>query len=402
MSTLTLDKTRSTVTVKPTLWLASLLFVFFAGWAIQLNYWGLWLLSKGQSDTEVGLVVAVGLLGRAIVSAAVYPAMLRRFDAQGTLRILVTAAAAFSALFSAVGGLVGLALISFLFGATFPVVMPLTETLLSRAAAARSITYGTVRLWGSIGFIAGVGLASGAADLWGNHAIVYAIDLVCLVLLGHAVFLWPSKDAFTADQGRKPGRRRLGAQFVAVLCIAALVQGSHAAYFLFAAVTIQSNIRNPLAASGVFALAICFEIVGFRSFSRLSDERAVPVLLLSGAIAGLLRWTMIAMHPSLWAIVLGQPLHALTFAGTHYAFATYVRCHVPPSRWAFAHGAYAAAAMSLAVAGASLVAGAAAHGSAVAAAYWWMAGLAATGVLIAIPVVRSVVKPAKGLPSVHA
>ena len=71
--------------------------------------------------------------------------------------------------------------------------------------------------------------------------------------------------------------------FLAIIVAAALIQGSHAAYYTFASITWQAHGLDGLTIAGLWVLGVLAEIVVFALSARLPLQPAT--MLLIGAVA---------------------------------------------------------------------------------------------------------------------
>src|SRR5215204_1844802 len=116
-----------------------------------------------------------------------------------------------------------------------------------------------------------------------------------------------------------------------IVLVAALVFGSHAMHDGFAVIRwreagIGSEMISLLWSESVAAEVIVFFVLGRPILNRVGPARAAALC----AMAGLLRW--IVMAHSVWvpALALVQPLHGLTFALLHLACMRLLSHIVPP------------------------------------------------------------------------
>ncbi len=83
-----------------------------------------------------------------------------------------------------------------------------------------------------------------------------------------------------------------------------------------------------------------------------------PILLIAaGALAGVLRWTVMAFDPPLAALVGLQALHGLTFGASHLGAVHYIAATVPQHLAGTAQALYASVTSGIAMGAATLLAG---------------------------------------------
>ena len=342
-------------------WLGLGFGIFFAGWAVQISYWGLWLQSTGLGAFDIAAVIAIGLAARAISVAMVYPLLVRYLGLIATTRIALTVASAGSIGFVFSPHFPILLLLSVLFGFTFPMVMPINETLLSIAVTRGESTYGVIRRAGPGGFIAGLCASAAVTGVFGASRLCVLMLGLCVVGAVHALVPWPKLAVEWTRTGldeHAESHQSALATVWPVLIVVSLIQASHGAYFGYAAILLERHTTNQVVIGGILILAVISEIVAFTLFDSVGSKFSVSAIMTVSASLCVVRWGVIALAPGIAAVLATQLLQSFTFSASHACYARYVRESVPASRWASAHGLYAAFAMSLSVGAAILLAGA--------------------------------------------
>ncbi|MCA6326291.1 MFS transporter, partial [Phenylobacterium sp.] len=107
--------------------------------------------------------------------------------------------------------------------------------------------------------------------------------------------------------------------FLLAVGSAGLIQSAHAFYYAFSALAwkaqgLPENLTGLLWGVGV-AVEVAFLWFGARVQRRLGPRN----LLIIGGVAGVLRWSLLALSPPLWALVPLQALHALTYSAVFLA-----------------------------------------------------------------------------------
>jgi PPP family 3-phenylpropionic acid transporter len=170
---------------------------------------------------------------------------------------------------------------------------------------------------------------------------------------------------------RRPG-------FLAVIVAAALIQGSHAAYYTFASIAWQGAGFGGMTIAALWVLGVIAEIVVF----ALSPRFTLPptLLVLGGAFSAVLRWLIIAQDPPLAVLAVVQLLHGLTFGLTQVGTMGLLIRHVPGHVTARAQG-YLTACTGIAMSSAAILSGAiyAQQGQRV---YYLMAAMAMAGAIV--------------------
>lgn len=315
---------------------AARLSAFYAAYfvliGIQLPFFPLWLEAKGLDAAQIGIVLAAPALVRVVA----VPLLTRIADRHGGLReTLVGAAIAAAAGYIAVGFTEGalaiLVAVSLASIAHTPIVA-LSDALALKGLKIHGGSYGGIRLWGSVAFIAanlGAGLLLDLIQpvhlIWAIAASAVLAALVSLRLVPLPAAP-PAIEAPSAPLWRDPA-------FLAVIAAAGLIQASHALYYGFSTIDWKAAGFDGVTIGVLWALGVIAEIVLFALSGRLPPWLATQTLLLIGAAGGLVRWTAMAFDPPGWTLPLLQGLHAATFGATHLGLIGYI-AHRAPERFA--------------------------------------------------------------------
>jgi MFS transporter, PPP family, 3-phenylpropionic acid transporter len=125
----------------------------FAAVGVHLPFWPVWLEAQGLFAAEIGLVLAAAFWPRVVTNLLIaYQA--DRLGRRKPLMVgLAAAALVGTALFALAAELWSFLLLSALSGACWAAIGPLGEALALQELARRGISYGRVRLWGSLTFV---------------------------------------------------------------------------------------------------------------------------------------------------------------------------------------------------------------------------------------------------------
>jgi PPP family 3-phenylpropionic acid transporter len=103
--------------------------------------------------------------------------------------------------------------------------------------------------------------------------------------------------------------------FLAIIGTAALVQGSHAAYYSFASITWQDAGLDGATIAALWSLGVIAEIVIFALSPRFQGSPVVLVMI--GAAGAALRWVITAYEPPIGVLAVVQLMHGLSYGMTH-------------------------------------------------------------------------------------
>jgi PPP family 3-phenylpropionic acid transporter len=170
--------------------------------------------------------------------------------------------------------------------------------------------------------------------------------------------------------------RRQG--FIAIVVAAALIQGSHAAYYSFSSIAWQAEGFSSTTISVLWSLCVVAEIALFAWSPWLG--LASSTLIILGGIGAAVRWAVTGLEPSLAVLFVVQLLHALSFGATHLGTMGLLAQRVPGHSLATAQGTLTASS-GIVSATATILCGRLYNdfGQSI---YFGMAAMAATGALV--------------------
>ncbi|MEM7024747.1 MAG: MFS transporter [Pseudomonadota bacterium] len=354
----------------------------FALIGVQLPFWPVWLEARGLNAGEIGLVIAAAFWPR-VITSLVIPHRVDQLGAPHRAMVVLSAMTlAGIALFAIAEGFWSIMALSLLTGATFAAILPLGEAVALQEVHEHQISYGRVRLWGSITFIA----AAIAAGRWLEQSGPEAAWLLLVVTAGLTVaacLAMPRRRG--APTERAPRLRQLLAQpgLIAFVLAAGLIQASHVVYYGFATLHWRAAGHGEGVIGWLWAEGVLAEIVLF-AFAATLLGRMTParVLALAGGLS-VVRWGATALSTDLAVLVPAQALHAASFGAVHLATMKHLREQTPPALLASAQGFYAAIGGAL-LSGLITPLGGWHFGRAGGDAFWAMAGIALIGTLLAL------------------
>ena len=328
-------------------WLYAALFVM-AG--IQLPFFPVWLKAKGLDPDMIGLVLAAPIVARVVALPWVTQSADRHDALRGAIVLASVLSVAGYALVGMSDGFLAILLMCTFVSLTMTPVMPLTETYALRGLSARGRAYGPVRLWGSLAFILGTFIAGFAADLIPPRHLIWLIVAASAIAALAAMTLAPLSTVSAADQSRPATSTPLlrDKAFLAVVAAASLIQASHAVFYGFSAVEWRGAGLDGGTIAALWGIGVIAEIVLFALSARLPPFFQPSVMLMIGALAGVLRWGAMAFDPPAAALPVLQLLHGLTFGATHLGALMFVARHAPQGQAARAQG-YLAIAIGVAM-----------------------------------------------------
>jgi PPP family 3-phenylpropionic acid transporter len=280
-----------------------------------------WLASVGFDPHATGLLLAAMNMLR-VFTGPLLGVAADAFHARRLFLIgLMTVAGVCYVGYATVEGTVAVVVFSLVASAAFSAIGALIEGVSMSAATARGFDYGRVRLTGSAAFVV-MNFVGGAA------VAAYGIDAFLPILIGSAALA--ALAAFVLPRDAQPevraGFRSTGRDawqltrqplFVLMIGATGLAQASHTFYYGFGTLNWQKIGYSADLIGGLWALGVVAEIFVLMYSGRVVQRVGIVNLMMLGAAAGIVRWTLLALSPALWVVLLAQLLHAGTFCAVH-------------------------------------------------------------------------------------
>jgi len=256
---------------------------------------------------------------------------------------------------------------------------PLTDAYALRGVSHYGLNYGPLRLWGSAAFVVGALACGLLVDVIAPARLIWVIaalaGLSALASLGLRT-IDGLKKVDVRQRGSSARLRDPG--FACIILASALIQGSHAAYYIFASIVWKQSGLGGLTIAALWSLGVLAEIVLFAVSPRFTLPPSMLVVI--GALAAVARWVITAQDPPIAILAVVQLAHGLTFGLTQVGTMSLMVHHVPGHVMARGQG-YLAACSGVVAGLASIVSGAvyAHYGQGV---YYAMAAMAGSGAMV--------------------
>jgi MFS transporter, PPP family, 3-phenylpropionic acid transporter len=371
----------------------------YAGFGVASPFLPAFLSARGLAPEQLGLVLGAGTAVRLLTA----PLAGRIGDLIQALRVVLVVCTALAASvtlgYLEAHGFWILLGVSLLHAASLAPITVLADALSLGSASPppgsgrRGFEYGWVRGTGSAAFIVGTLLSGQAVSAFGLDLIVWLQALLLGVAAFAAIVVPELIHNRTADAVRKPAGGVLILLrlplFRNLVLVAALILGSHAMHDAFAVIRWSAAGISPATASllwseSVAAEVLVFFVIGPALVTRLTPAGALAI----AALAGMLRWAVMAQTTAVIALALMQPLHGITFALLHLACMRLIARIVPPGLEGTAQAIYGTVGIGAAIALLTLLSGAL-YARLGAQGFWVMAALCA----LAFPLSRKLRQP---------
>ncbi len=345
----------------------------------HLPFFTVWLKAVGIGAFWIGIITAVPPVTR----FTVLPLLTGLAEKRQSLRSAIVATAFATALgFCILGTQHQPALVFLVYALTcclWTAMVPLTDAYALRGVARYGLNYGPLRLWGSAAFVVGALACGLLVDVIAASHLIWVIAGVAALGAVASLGLRP------LDQPRSPANVRPGTGallrdggFLAIILTSALVQGSHAAYYIFASIAWQQSGLGGLTIAGLWSLGVIAEIAVFALSPRFTLSPVMLVVI--AALSAVARWVITAQQPPLAILAVVQLAHGLSFGLTQVGTMGLLLRHVPGHVMARGQG-YLAACSGIVSGSASILSGAvyACCGQGV---YYVMAAMALAGAVV--------------------
>ena len=293
---------------------------YFASLGALLPYWGLYLKSLGYDITAIGNLMAI-IMATKIISPNIWGWIA---DHTGRRMAIVRlgslcAALAFAGVFFQ-DGFIWLAIVMMLFSFFWNAALPQFEATTFYHLGDHIDRYSSIRLWGSIGFI---------ATVWGLGSLMQGqgIQLLPWILLGLFTAIWinslfvPEEAAGHLALDHSRLRKILShPHVVGLLLVCFLLQAGHGPYYTFYSIHMEAHGYSLSMIGGLWALGVIAEVIVFLLMHRLVPKFGLRNLLLVSLLLAVVRWLLIGLFPEHLSVMLfAQILHAATFGVYHAA-----------------------------------------------------------------------------------
>jgi PPP family 3-phenylpropionic acid transporter len=337
---------------------AALYGAFYLAFGAFLPYLPVWLETRDLSAELIGLALAGGMIGRTVlapVGAAWMDSAGRRRDAvigfawAGLAGFLVMAPFRDAVLLTVLAAIAG---------ALFSGQIPLIDAFAASSSRKEGFAFGPQRAVGSAAFIiSNIGAGALISRFGGEAALVWMTASAALAVA--ASYFIPPGEHERAATGREPipVRLLLTRPFLLALGASALIQSSHGFYYGFSALSWQAQGIAAEMVGVLWSIGVIAEIMFLAATARYLRRLQPGHLMLMAAIAGIVRWSLTALAPSLGLLMVLQVSHALTFSAAYLGILRFATEHAPDRLQASTQAANSALSGGIALAVASALSG---------------------------------------------
>lgn len=316
---MSLSEARSRLT--PELRTTAFYFTYFMGPGAAVMFLPIWLSEKGITTEQIGIINAVPVFVILALNLIVGRVADRARDWRQVIVIGALIAGIVPIGLFFVNEFWGILLFWTLAGLPGGAIGPVLDAATMRMTRRNGTDFGTIRAWGTVGYMLFNGL-TGFLVVWYGSDIFVPL-FVGLALLRAAVSLQLPGFRAPADQVTVAAARPVAGKlmeiitkpwFILPLIGFAIIFGTHIILNAFASLLwkeqgISEDIIGPLIALGAAAEAGMMFL-----WKRLGGRVSARHMILLSALTSVLRWAAMAFSPPVWVLLLLQLTHGVTFA----------------------------------------------------------------------------------------
>jgi len=311
---------------------------------VALPFFPVWLAMHKFSDHEIGIILAVPMVVRVLVApiVAMYAdRMKERADVlvfSGGLSLLTAIALYWTDTFWPV------LIVYTLQGATFSPYVPVVESIVISGVRRWGFDYGSMRVWGSVAFIASTLVGGRLIGNWGGQMVLPVMIFGFVMTMVMALYcprIGPTRRRGTpVDLQQATGSSLRQPHLLMLLIGVAIQQSSHALLQAFATIYWRDLGFSGTEIALLWSAGVAAEVTVFFQSKRLSRHFDAWTLIRVGAAVCVCRWLLFPMEWGFVGFFLLQCLHAFSYAFVHTGVQRRIIASVQATQESSAQGAY--------------------------------------------------------------
>ncbi|MGW8304098.1 MAG: MFS transporter [Desulfobacterales bacterium] len=298
-------------------------FLYFGVLGIFLPFFNLYCYHLGFSGLRIGVLSAVRSVAL-IVFPLIWGALADRLDARRPIYILCNFCSAIIwMLYLFTIDFWPMLAITIFYGMFFAPIISFLEAFTMDLLGREKKSYGRIRAWGSISFIAVVLVLGRVIDL-------YSVEIIVVLILAGSLILSIISTRIPGFQNVKKKRLSgeakslLQRRVLVFLFCAFLMLVSHSAYYGFFSIHLENLGYGNTFIGLAWALASTAEILVMIRSDRIFSRFSIESVLIFSFMTAALRWLILFSARSAAAILLSQILHAVTYGAFHIGSILYI------------------------------------------------------------------------------
>lgn len=295
---------------------------------------GIWLSEHGIPADQIGIINALPTLCLLLLNMVVGRVADKADDWRSALIVISILSALAPLPLYFVSEFWGILLVWALCATSNGLVAPVIDAATVRMTRRNGTDFGVIRAWATVGYVFGAGGLGLFLNTLGSEAFVtlYVIMVVARAGLAYLLprFRAPAPQVTLADTApgtaAQPSRLRDALQpwFVLPLLAFALVNSSNAIIGSFAALLWHENGIPSYFLGPLLGFAAVGEAVLMFAWRRFGGRVTARNMILAGAIAGLVRFTIMAFNPPVEVLFMTQLLHAFSFGMGYFGVVHFI------------------------------------------------------------------------------
>jgi len=304
-------------------------FTVFLPVSVSAVYFAIWLSQKSISPQEIGIINAAPVLVLLLINLFIGRLADRAKDWRTMILIMALIAGSVPIGLFFVNEFWGILLVWTLIAVSSGSIPPVVDAATVRMTKRNGTDFGTVRAWGTVGYVAGTALTGMAIVWWGGAAFVplfVALSLLrALLALQLPRFRAPATEETVATTARAGALKEvLRPWFVLPLVAFALVNATHAVLSTMTALVWHNEGISEGTIGQLIAVAAGSEAVMMFIWRRVGARVSARHMILAAALATIFRWTVMGLNPPV-AVLFGlQTLHAVTYALGYFGLVHFI------------------------------------------------------------------------------
>jgi PPP family 3-phenylpropionic acid transporter len=272
---------------------------FYAANAVYIPFLSVFYAERGLSGREIGLLFAIGPLVALLLAPALTSLADRRGWQLGLLRLGLAGTAGGLLLLPLTPSFAALLVVSAALAVMSSPVIPLADGLIAQIAARRDLSYGKMRLWGSVGWVI---VPTLGGILWQQVGLVAMFPVAALFLLATIPLVGQLGDTAPSETptSRPPSRPGGDRRFLLVLVGCFLFGLGLSTSVTFAAIYL-AGVGGQTLVGGFSGLAALSEVPVMQGSERIMRRLGGPRTLLLACLmmAGAYLVLALVAHPIL-------------------------------------------------------------------------------------------------------
>ena len=297
-------------------------------------FFGIWLSEHGIPADQIGVINALPTLCLLLLNIIV-GRIADKADDWRTALIYISIASALAPLpLFLVSEFWGILTIWALTATTNGLVAPVIDAATVRMTRRNGSDFGVIRAWATVGYVFAAGGLGLLINVMGSSVFValYVVTVIARAALAFLLprFRTPSPKVTLADavpeSAAPPSRLKdsLKLWFILPLLAFALVNSSNALIGSFAALLWHENGIPNYFLGPLLGIAAVGEAILMFAWRRFGGRVTARNMILVGAIAGLVRFTIMAFNPPVEVLFFTQLLHAFSFGMGYFGVVHFI------------------------------------------------------------------------------